>query len=136
MALLAEGEPQTSAAARLAGKRVLVVEDEAVIALLIEDLLAELGCIVVGPAVRVGEAVRIVCTDDAIDVAILDVNVAGEPVYPVASALAERGRPFVFATGYGESGLSRAFAGHTVLTKPYRRTDLHEALLQAFDHPA
>ena len=117
----------------LAGKRVLVVEDEAVIAFLIEDMLTELGCVVLGPAVRVSEAVGMVAGDRAIDLAILDVNVAGEAVDPVAKVLADRGLPFLFATGYGEAGVGPAFKGHTVVTKPYRRHDLHSAMMEALD---
>ena len=56
---------------------------------------------------------------------------AGESVFPAAEALADRGLPFLFATGYGDAGLSPAFKGHTVVTKPYRRSDLHLAMQQA-----
>lgn len=91
----------------LAGARVLVVEDETIVSLLLEDMLVDLGCEVLGPAASVAKALRLIRTDalGAIDTAILDVNVAGEEVYPVAEALAERHVPFAFTTGYGKDGV-------------------------------
>ena len=133
MALLVEGGVQARAGRKLDGKRVLVVEDEAIIALLIEDMLVDLGCAVIGPAVRVDEAIRIIADDPAIDVAILDVNVAGESVYPVAKVLAERDLPFLFATGYGDAAVGTDFKGRTVVTKPYRRNDLLSAIVEVLD---
>src|SRR5829696_4237995 len=88
----------------LNGLRVLVVEDEAAISLLLEDMLLDFGCEVVGPAARLGAALALV-RDETVDLAILDVNVAGEPIYPVVSALADMKVPFVFSTGYGSAGI-------------------------------
>ena len=87
-----------------AGLRVLVVEDEIMVALLLEDMIADLGHRVVGPVGRLGKALD-VANREAIDVAILDVNVDGKEVYPVAEALAARHIPFAFVTGYGPQGL-------------------------------
>ena len=82
----------------LKGLRVLVVEDQAPIALLLEDMLVESACEVVGPASRVGQALRLL-SNHTVDAAVLDLNIAGELVYPVADALDARGLPYLFATG-------------------------------------
>ena len=91
------------------GKRILVVEDELMIRMLLEDMLGELGYIVAAEAARIDEALDAANNAD-FDVAILDVNLNGEPILPVADALAARGTPFVFATGYGERGLPEPIA--------------------------
>lgn len=88
-----------AAAPSLEGKRVLVVEDEMLLALDLEEGLLEAGCLVVGPAGNLRVALRMAEAED-IDAAILDVNLAGERVFPVAQILNERGIPFVFATAY------------------------------------
>jgi CheY-like chemotaxis protein len=82
-------------------KRVLVVEDEPMIRILLEDMLGELGYTVAAEAARIEEALEATKNAD-FDVAILDANLHGEPASPVADALVARGTPFVFATGYGE----------------------------------
>ncbi|MFS8066917.1 MAG: response regulator [Byssovorax sp.] len=102
----------------LRGLRVLIVEDEALIASLIEDFLIDLGCDVVGPAMHMTEAVQL-ARGAAIDGATLDVNIVGEKVYPVADILTERGIPFIFMTGYGAAGLRACDSGRPVLQKPY-----------------
>lgn len=112
----------------LAGFRILVVEDEAPIALQMEDMLVELGGAVVGPASRVGQALRLL-EGQAVDAAVLDLNIAGELVYPVADALENRGLPYIFVTGYGASGLAEPYRSQPVLEKPFRRRELLEALL-------
>jgi CheY-like chemotaxis protein len=114
----------------LTGKRVLVVEDEAAIAMLLEDMLLDFGCEVVGPAARLTMALEM-AQRDAFDVAILDVNVAGDAVYPVAEALAERGLPFVFSTGYGGGGIKDPFRDRPVVQKPFSQQDLKRTLLVA-----
>lgn len=86
-------------AASLEGRRVLVVEDEALLALDLEDGLRDVGCDVVGPAGNLAKALELV-EREGLDAAILDVNLAGERVTPVAEILARRGIPFVFATAY------------------------------------
>ena len=111
----------------LSGLRVLVVEDEALISMLIEEYLEELGCEVVGMAARLEDAVEKACTL-ALDLAVLDVNLAGRLSYPVADALRARGVPVVFATGYGTEGLPVELHGAAVLSKPFQQVQLAEAL--------
>jgi CheY-like chemotaxis protein len=84
--------------------RILVVEDEAVIAMLVEDMVLEFGSEMVGPAAKMEEALRL-ASHAALDGAILDVNVGGAVVFPVADVLRSRGVPIIFATGYGSDGL-------------------------------
>lgn len=114
----------------LSGRRVLVVEDESRIAMLIRDTLEDLGCEVVGIAARFDDALE-KATSLPFDVALLDVNLNGEPSYPIAQALAERGRAFVFATGYGTSNLPESLHNAPVLQKPFLRSDLERALRAA-----
>src|SRR6202045_5470871 len=83
----------------LSGRRVLVVEDETMVAWLLEDMLADLGCAVVGPAAHVNQALAMLDAE-AIDAAVLDVNLQGQKSYPIADAIAARGVPFAFSTGY------------------------------------
>jgi CheY-like chemotaxis protein len=102
----------------LQGISLLVVEDEEMVALLLEDVLTDLGCDVVGPAFCLADAVRL-AGNATIHGAILDVNLGGEKVYPAADILAARNLPFVFATGYGISGLREADKSRPVLQKPF-----------------
>lgn len=123
----------------LSGLRVLVVEDEALIAMLIEDALEELGCTLVAVAANLTDALDKAAALD-IDVAILDVNLNGREVFPVAELLASCGLPFVFSTGYGAAGVPAAFAAAPVLGKPFEQADvgrtLRLALRDARDKPA
>jgi CheY-like chemotaxis protein len=112
------------------GLRVLVVEDEMVVAMLLEDMLTDLGCLIVGPASRVDEALQLAERED-VDAAILDVNVAGAEVYPVAAALAAKRIPFVFATGYGTGGLRDEYRGTPTVQKPFRQDDLARSIVEA-----
>jgi CheY-like chemotaxis protein len=112
------------------GKRILVVEDEAIVAMLIEDILLELGAEVVGPATRLAAALAL-ARGGGVDAAILDVNLAGEASFPVAAELRARGIPFAFATGYGAGGLPPDWAGIPVLAKPFREADLRGVLGRA-----
>ncbi len=114
----------------LNGLRILVVEDEAAISLLLEDMLLDFGCEVIGPAARLSAALEAVARE-TVDLAILDVNVAGEPIYPVAEALAQRSIPFVFSTGYGSAGIRDAFRDRPVLQKPFAQHDLKQKLRMA-----
>ncbi len=114
---------------RESGLRVLVVEDEATVALLLEEMLAELGYQVVGPVGRLGKAVEI-ASKAPIDAAILDINVDGKEVYPVADALAARHIPFAFVSGYGKEGLRASYRASPTLGKPFRREDLQKVLEQ------
>ena len=96
---------------------VLLVEDEACLAMMLQDLLEDAGYRVM-KAARVAAALHM-ANDPAIDAAILDVNVAGTEVFPVADELRRRGVPFMFASGYGEHGLPGEFRDYPVLQKPY-----------------
>ena len=111
----------------LAGLRVLVVEDEMMVSMLIEDMLTDLGCIVVGPAARLDEAIALT-ESEQIDCAVLDVNLGGQPIFPLADILRAKGAPFAFATGYGDAGLRDVDKGSPVLQKPFRETDLARIL--------
>jgi len=115
----------------LAGRRILVVEDEMMIAMLVEDMLLELGCTVVGPVHALAEALELARTEPGLDAALLDVNLAGQPVFPVADALREKGVPAIFSTGYGDAGLRDIDRGSPVLQKPFRSGDLARALGEA-----
>ena len=106
---------------------MFVVEDEALILYTLQDMLEELGCHVIASALRVDDALANVGAL-AFDVAILDVNVAGERIDPVADFLAKRGVPFLFATGYGPRSLPENHRDRVVLAKPYRTNDLRAAL--------
>jgi DNA-binding response OmpR family regulator len=111
----------------LQGKRVLVVEDELLVSMLVEDLLCDEGCIVVGPFGRVSEALDAL-ESASVDVALLDVNVAGEKVFPVALMLEQRGVPFLFVTGYGEIGLPPGHPTWEACSKPFRPAELTRRL--------
>lgn len=104
-------------AEELAGLRILVVEDEVLIAMFVEDLLLSRGCQVVGPASSVAEALDLMARERP-NAAVLDVNLGAERVYPVADALKEARIPFVFVTGYGEAGLAGPYSGHPTIKKP------------------
>jgi CheY-like chemotaxis protein len=93
-------------------------------------MLLDFGCEVVGPAARLAAALDTV-ERERLDLAILDVNVAGEPIYPVAEALLARSVPFVFSTGYGSAGIKDAFRDRPVLQKPFAQHDLKQKLILA-----
>ena len=112
---------------KLDGLRVLVVEDEMMVSMLIEDMLTDLGCTIVGPASRLEEAMQL-ARDSELDCAVLDVNLGGQPIFPVADLLREKGAPFAFATGYGDAGLRDVDKGSPVLQKPFREADLARVL--------
>ncbi len=113
--------------AQLAGLRVLVVEDEMMVSMLIEDMLGDLGCHVVGPAARLEEALTL-AQNAELDCAVLDVNLGGQSTFPVADLLREKGAPFAFATGYGDAGLRDVDRASPVLQKPFREIDLRRVL--------
>ncbi len=112
---------------RLSGRRVLVVEDEALVAMLVEDALLDAGAEVMGPVATVAEALLLL-KGQLPEAAVLDLNLAGETSTPVADELARRGVPFVVATGYGADGLPPGHANVPVLAKPYDPADLTAAL--------
>ena len=113
-----------------AGLRVLVVEDEVAIAMLVEDMLLDLGVVVIGPAGRLSQG-KSLAESEEIDVAILDVNVAGESVYPIVDVLARRGIRFIFSTGYGAGGIDPSWRDRPVLQKPFTQSELENALEKA-----
>ena len=119
-----------SSGAALHGLSVLVVEDETIVSLLIEDMLTDLGCGDVWYASGVWEGLALLEARTP-DAAVLDVNLAGEPVYPIARRLADAGVPFVFATGYGASGIHEDWSGRPVLQKPFQSDSLAAALASA-----
>lgn len=107
--------------------RVLLVEDEVIVSWLLEEMLEELGYTVVGPAARVSQALGMIASV-AIDAAILDLNLDGEPGYAVADALLARGTPFVFSTGYNKDTLREGYRDIALLQKPYPISELTAAL--------
>lgn len=115
----------------LTGLRVLVVEDENLVALLLEDMLAELGHTVIGPVARVKKALDMIQREE-IDIAILDVNVNGENTYSIAEVLAARDVPFFFSTGYDRKSLNEQHQDHPILQKPFQRHDLEKLFLKVF----
>lgn len=123
--------PGTASPGRpLHGLSVLVVEDESLVSLLVEDMLTDLGCDDVWYASGVREGLALL--DQRIpDAAVLDVNLSGEPAYPIARRLADAGVPFVFATGYGAIGIHQDWAGRPVLQKPFQCDALGSALAAA-----
>jgi len=116
-------------------RRVLVIEDEGMLAMLLEDMLGALGHEVIGTAGRMDRAARLVSETSA-DVVILDVNLNGEQTYPLAHTLASRGIPFIFATGYGAAGLKEEWRSAPALQKPYQAQDLERVMRQAFERGA
>lgn len=114
----------------MSGRRVLVVEDESLVAMLLETMLEDMGCVPVGPAATIDEALKLV-DQETFDAALLDVNVAGQQVFPVARALEARGIPLVFSTGYGEGGLPEAWRGRPTVQKPFTEAIIRDALMAA-----
>lgn len=113
----------------LRGKRILVVEDEALITMLFEDILADLDCEVVGPAMNVRQAMEL-ARGAEIDAAVLDVNLNGEPSFPVAEVLKGRGVPLVFSSGYGSTGLPLVWQDAPTLPKPFTSDEVAMALMR------
>ena len=107
----------------LAGRHILVVEDEMLILLNIEDMLADLGCTSVSAATTVDQALALIGAQ-AFDAAMVDVNLDGTKSYPVAEALAARGVPFAFSTGYSGQSIADGYRDRPVLGKPYSDVEL------------
>ena len=110
-----------------AKRRILVVEDEMLIGMLLEDMLGDMGHEVAAVVPRLKEALAAV-DRETFDLAILDVHLHGESAFPVADALIGKNIPFVFATGYGERGLPEAYRTRPVLQKPFAKDDLERIL--------
>ncbi|AMJ61515.1 response regulator [Bosea sp. PAMC 26642] len=111
----------------LAGLNILVVEDEMMLLMMIEGMLADMGCETVSAAATVKQALVLVETQ-TFDVAMLDLNLNGDRTYPVATALASRGVPFLFSTGYGAEGVIEGYQDRPVLKKPYQFEELVSAM--------
>jgi CheY-like chemotaxis protein len=113
----------------LNGTRVFVVEDEALVAMMMEFFLEDLGCKIVGTAARLDDAMEKGRTL-ALDVALLDVNLNGQLSYPVAEMLQSRNIPFLFATGYGAAGVPPELRFAPILSKPFHQQQLANALIR------
>ena len=111
----------------VAQKRVLVVEDEYLIRMLLEDMLADLGYDVAAAVGTVAEASAFAASGE-FNAAILDVNLDGQEIFPVADILAKRGLPFVFVTGYGEHSLPERYRDRPALQKPFQAEQLSTTL--------
>jgi CheY-like chemotaxis protein len=111
----------------LNGLRILVVEDELLAVMTLEDLLHDAGCVIIATVSRVGPALEVV-REAEIDIALLDVNLAGERVYPVAEVLAVRRVPFLFMTGYSREMLPASYASRPVVTKPFTSAELIDGI--------
>lgn len=107
--------------------KVLVVEDEMMIAMMIEDILAELGHEVAGVAMRLPQALELAKGIEA-DVAILDINLDGRKSFPAAQVLRDRGIKIIFASGYGSPGLEAPFTNDVIIKKPFETSDIRSAI--------
>ena len=122
----------------IAGVRVLIVEDEAMIAMLLQDMLEEMGCVVAATAASLDDALR-AAASDPLDLAILDVNLGGTETYPVADALRRRGVPYVFSTGYTQNAIvhnGMLDPGVDMIGKPFTQTEIARKLAQVLDRAA
>jgi CheY-like chemotaxis protein len=108
-------------------RRVLVVEDEVIVGMLLEDMLGELGCEVAAISTHLDEALGLARTLD-VDFAVLDINLDGRQSFPVADVLRARGVPFLFATGYGAKILKPPYSGLPTLQKPFQIADLERII--------
>ena len=111
------------------GGSVFLVEDEVIIRMMVADMLGELGYSIAAEAGEITEAIRLAQSAE-FDFAILDVNVNGKVISPVADLIKARNRPFIFATGYGSSGLPAEYRDRPALQKPFQI----ETLARAIDH--
>jgi CheY-like chemotaxis protein len=117
----------------LSSRRILIVEDESLVAMLLETILEDMGCVTVGPISNIEDALALLSGDEAgtLDGALLDVNVAGREVFPVAEVLKARGVPFVFSTGYGQGGLPDEWRNQATIQKPFTEAAVEQALMTA-----
>lgn len=119
----------------LSGKAVLLIEDEALVAMMIEDMLVDLGCGSIKVAGTVENAIDLIA-DNSFDLATLDVNLHGTRSVAVAEALSDRHIPFTFATGNDEHGFGERFEGCPVLNKPFTPGRFEQVLEQLLDDGA
>jgi CheY-like chemotaxis protein len=122
------GLPANHTHLRVSAPRVLVVEDEMTVAMLIEDMVVELAYEVAAVVPRLEDAMRLL-ESDCFDVAMLDVHLNGKTVFPFAAELVARDIPFLFSTAYGARGIPEEFRGHLVLQKPFGPVELRRALM-------
>jgi CheY-like chemotaxis protein len=109
--------------------RILIVEDDPIIGMMLQDMLVELHCLPVGPAGSVAAALALIDETPSLHGAVLDCNLGAEDVWRVADRLLERKVPFVFNTGYGHTGIAARFLGVPVLNKPYSARALERTLI-------
>jgi CheY-like chemotaxis protein len=122
-----DGKQMTEPTPSTAKRRILVVEDEMLIGMLLEDMLTDMGHEVAAIVPRLKDAL-VAVEKDNFDLAVLDVHLHGESAFPVAEALIAKGKPFIFATGYGERGLPENYRSRPVLQKPFAKDDLERVL--------
>ena len=128
----AAGAAERMTAKGLAGTRVLVLEDETLVSMMVEDMLADLACEVIGPFARLDQAIEAVSQMDAApDVALLDVNLGRQQSFPLAEILRDKGIPFVFTTGYDDSGIPSEWRDRPALRKPFMLHHMKDALEKA-----
>jgi|SRR6185312_10271494 DNA-binding response OmpR family regulator len=129
------GKDFTMTATRPPGGSVFLVEDEVMIRMMVADMLDELGFRVTAEAGDIGEALKLAQSAE-FDLAILDVNVNGKVISPVAELIKARNRPFIFATGYGSSGLPEEYRDRPALQKPFQIETLAKMIDTALRSPA
>ena len=120
----------TTSGKTVASKRVLVVEDELMIRMLLEGMLTDIGHSMVAEAGRIEEALTL-AKEAEFDIAVLDVNLHGKPITPVVEVLVARGLPFVFASGFGQQGVPEPYRDSPTLQKPFQSEALAKAIEQA-----
>jgi two-component SAPR family response regulator len=108
------------------------VEDEMLVSMLMEDILTDFGCAVVGTVARLDDALKC-AREEEMDIALLDVNLSGKRSFPVADILAERGVPFLFVSGYGEHALEAPHQNRPIIQKPFSPEAIAEALRKALE---
>ena len=118
----------------LDGCRVLVVEDDYLIAQLFDEMLKSVGCVVLGPLPRLADALD-AASRESCDAAVLDINLGGEHVYPVAEILSGRNVPFIFVTGYAGESLPREYAEQPRIGKPFKTEQLIRTLSDLIEVP-
>jgi DNA-binding response OmpR family regulator len=128
----AAGAAERMTAKGLVGTRVLVLEDETLVSMMVEDMLADLACEVIGPFARLDQAIEAISQmDEAPDVALLDVNLGRQQSFPLAEILRDKGVPFVFTTGYDDSGIPSEWRDRPALRKPFMLHHMKDALEKA-----
>ena len=125
----------TMTTTRPPGGSVFLVEDEVMIRMMVADMLEELGYSIAAESGEISDALKLAQSVE-FDLAILDVNVNGKVISPVADLIAARNRPFIFATGYGSSGLPAEYRDRPALQKPFQIETLGRAIDQALKRPA